>query len=469
MKYQIKILHFFIRVCKFNFGVFEEEEFKKFLRMGLIFAVLIGVYWTLRPLKDSIFIQLVGKMNLPYAKTLSLFFLLPLVISYTRLLDKFAREKMLVILPAFYGASILCFGFAIGTIQAPENIKLTYLIASFISPKFLGYFWYVFVESFGSLIFALFWAFATDTTEPSSAKKGFPLIVALGQIGGVILPFGIGGLPYRLGLRTDILSIIILGILCLMVIPLVKYFLKITPRPLLRAFQGEGTKEKMDIQETSSFLGGLKILLKHRYLLGIFAVHFMYDFVVTLFDFNFKVAAGSAYSGVELSHYLSLYGSSINLLSLICLFLGISNVTRFLGVRVALASMPLIVSLALLGFLFLDSLPFLFALMAGSKAINYSLNGPTLKQLYIPTTTDARFKAQAWIEVFGSRTSKQGGSLFNMLLNPLQAAFGVMAGRSYYLALSGIFGFALIGVWFVIALYLGRNYQKAIDEHKTIC
>ena len=33
--------------------------------------------------------------------------------------------------------------------------------------------------------------------------------------------------------------------------------------------------------------------------------------------------------------------------------------------------------------------------MVGSKAINYALNGPALKQLYIPTTTDVRFKAQA--------------------------------------------------------------------------
>ena len=51
--------------------------------------------------------------------------------------------------------------------------------------------------------------------------------------------------------------------------------------------------------------------------------------------------------------------------------------------------------------------------MVGSKAVNYALNGPALKQLYIPTTPDVRFKAQAWIETFGSRSSKQDGSVFN--------------------------------------------------------
>lgn len=31
--------------------------------MGVIFALMIGVYWTLRPLKDAVFIQLVDKLG----------------------------------------------------------------------------------------------------------------------------------------------------------------------------------------------------------------------------------------------------------------------------------------------------------------------------------------------------------------------------------------------------------------------
>lgn len=46
---------FLISIFKFNFGEFEEREFKKLLRMGIIFLLLIGLYWTMRPLKDSIF------------------------------------------------------------------------------------------------------------------------------------------------------------------------------------------------------------------------------------------------------------------------------------------------------------------------------------------------------------------------------------------------------------------------------
>lgn len=460
------LLHFFQWLCKFNFGDFEREEFKKFLRMGMIFALIIGVYWTLRPLKDAVFIQLVSNLQLPFAKTASVIALLPLVMFYTKLLEKTSREKMLLILPAFYGVSILCFSFLIMSAQIASGESLS--TPAFWGIRALGYIWYLFVESFGSLVVALFWAFAADTTEPTQAKRGFPLVVAIGQLGGIILPYGIGGMPHRLHLATDLLSILCLGFLTLLLIPLIRYFLRATPKNLLASFHGTNESAIKSKQEPG-FLEGLKLLLKNRYLLGIFAANFIYEVVVTIFDFNFKLSASSQYSGVALSNYLSIYGSSVNIVSLLCLLFGISNITRFLGVGTALAAMPIIVGFALFGFLSLDSLPFLFGLMVGSKAINYALNGPALKQLYIPTTADVKFKAQAWIETFGSRSSKQAGSMFNMSLSPLRSAFGAAAGKAHYLMLSGILCFPLLALWLVVAIFLGRSFKKAVRDNELIC
>ncbi len=462
------ILRFFQSICRFNFGNFEKEEFKKFLRMGVIFALIIGVYWTLRPLKDAVFIQLVGSLQLPFAKTVSVLALLPLVMFYTKLLEKTSRERMLIILPSFYGISILCFSLLMLITQATNEEIANRSFLALTGTKILGYSWYLFVESFGSLVVALFWAFAADTTEPVHAKRGFPLVVAIGQLGGIIFPYGIGGLPHRLGCSTDALSIMCLGLLTLLIIPFVRYFLRATPSKLLASFHGKN-EQAIETKQEPGFLEGLKLLLKNRYLLGIFAANFIYEVVVTIFDFNFKIAASSQYSGVALSNYLSIYGSSVNVVSLLCLLLGISNVTRFLGVGTALAAMPIIVGCALLGFLSLNSLTFLFVLMVGSKAINYALNGPALKQLYIPTTPDVKFKAQAWIETFGSRSSKQAGSMFNMSLAPLQSAFGTLAGKAHYLMLSGVLCFPLLAIWLWVAIFLGRSFKRAIRENTVIC
>ena len=52
--------------------------------------------------------------------------------------------------------------------------------------RITGWLWYVYVESFGSLIVALFWSFTTDITDENAAKRGFPLIAMLGQLGNIV-------------------------------------------------------------------------------------------------------------------------------------------------------------------------------------------------------------------------------------------------------------------------------------------
>jgi AAA family ATP:ADP antiporter len=462
------MLKILIKISRFIFGNFEEPEFKKFTYMGLIFGFIIGTYWTLKQLKDSIFILLVDKMDLPYAKTISVIALLPLLIAYTKLLEKTSREKMLMIVPAFYGVAIAIFTVLIYIAREHMGSIQNSGLITFIFIKTIGYLWYFLVESFGSITPALFWAYAADTTRPESAKRGFPLVIAIGQSCSTICPYAIAGLPYRLGLETDTLSLIIVTVLILAIIPLVKHFLKITPKNLLMSFHGRNEQEEEAKQEPG-FLEGLKLIFSNPYLMGILFAICAYELIITIFDFNFKVAAATQYSGVALTNYLSIYGSCVGAFSLIILLLGISNITRFLGVGIALTVTPIAIGAALLGFLNIDSLNFLFALMVGSKAINYALNGPSLKQLYIPTTKDVRFKAEAWIETFGARASKEIGAVINMLLKPLQNIFGTMAGKAYYIFITGFIGVPLIMAWFVIAIYLGKKYKTAITENKVIC
>ncbi len=77
------MVKFLMSLCKFNFGEFEEKEFRKFLRMGSILTVILGIYYMMRPLKDSLFAQLVGAEYQPYAKFISVLFIGVVVAVYT--------------------------------------------------------------------------------------------------------------------------------------------------------------------------------------------------------------------------------------------------------------------------------------------------------------------------------------------------------------------------------------------------
>jgi AAA family ATP:ADP antiporter len=107
--------------------------------------------------------------------------------------------------------------------------------------------------------------------------------------------------------------------------------------------------------------------------------------------------------------------------------------------------------------------------MVAVKGINYALNGPSIKQLYVPTTKEVQYKSIAWIETFGSRSSKATASGFNLMQETAMKMFGAARGAAIYLnSISGL-ALGLAAVWFFIARYLGKTHKKAVDQHKVVC
>src|SRR5690348_14614416 len=101
-----------VRFLKYWFGDFTKEELKKFLFLGVIFSLLIGTYWTLRPMKDSFFGSLVvgygeGKKEgsevfLAMAKVISLIMLIPIVAIYGKLVERFQKNHFFYMITGAY-------------------------------------------------------------------------------------------------------------------------------------------------------------------------------------------------------------------------------------------------------------------------------------------------------------------------------------------------------------------------------
>ena len=446
------------------FGEFSKEELKKFLLLGCTFFFLIGVYWTLRPLKDSIFMSMVGRDYQPWAKLVSLCVLFPLVIIYSKLVDKFPRHRMLYVIALIYAVATVAFGlmFMHPTIGLANKTLDT--------GRILGWAWYVFVESYGSLVVALFWAFSTDITPPESAKRGFSVVYMIGQMGCVFGPLFLTPLagPKYWGSSAPV--VLACSLLILMIIVMVKVFMTVIPKSQLIGYTGgEAKKTETKHESEPGFLEGLKLLVSNGYLLGIFAIITIYEVIVTIIDFRFKyLVAEAAVDDSARTLYLGDYAVWVNIVSLYCLLLGVSNVQRKLGLRFTLAIMPFIIGAAIATFYMSPVVSVVFWIMVGAKAFNYALNGPAQKQLYVPTSDDVKYKSQAWIETFGSRSSKAAGSGINLLQTPFVNAFGP-AGIGLHIAVCTYFSFGLLAAWFFVALYLGKTYDKAIKEQKVVC
>ena len=243
-------------------------------------------------------------------------------------------------------------------------------------------------------------------------------------------------------------------------------FVRSTPKEELVGYPAgniKTTEEEAEKGETG-FMEGLKLLFTHGYLLGIFFIIAFYELIVTILDNHFKITTFESFSSeAEVGAFLSSYATWTGIVASTCVLLGINNIQRKLGMRASLITLPLLVICAVL-VIWINpySLTYAFIIMVASKAVNYALNQPTMKQLYIPTTKDTKYKAQAWIEMFGSRSSKGGGAF----VATFRDNFTTIAA---YLTMTSVLSFGLIGLWILIAIFVSGKFNKAIKDDTVVC
>jgi len=448
------------RLLRIWFGNFTAEELRKYVFLGIIFSFIIGIYWTLRPMKDAFFGSLIvgyGKTDgraiyLALAKIVSLVLLFPVVTLYGKLVERFKKAHAFYALTGFYAVSMILWSlfFMHPTWGLSNTVADTWRLS--------GWLWYVFVESFGSLVIALFWAVTIDISTSKSARRGFALIVMIGQFGGIIFPLLTKRVP-RLLDSTSAPVIAICAFMTLIALFLFRLFVKTTPPELMKGYRGTPSEPQ---EKRPGLLEGLQILLTHKYLLGIFSLIAFFELIVTIIEFNFKSMVFLEFvDATTATAYLSDYGAWVNAVAFLCLLFGINNIQRWLGLGVALAFVPIAVAVAIISFKLFPELNMLFYLMVGAKAVSYAVNSPAIKQLYIPTSKQVKYKSQAWIETFGSRGAKASASIANLSKG--------MLGFATYLTITVYFSLGLAAIWFFIALFLARRCNEAIAKKELVC
>ena len=452
------------RLLKKWYGDFTREELLRTLLLGGAFALIIGTYWTMRPLKDALFKAVViGDGHdadvswLAWAKIISVSVMVPVTLVYSRLVDCLRRNRLFYLLGGLASVLLVVFAvlFADPVMGLPNKEASPY--------RLLGWSWYVFVETYGSLMVALFWGYCSDLIDAESAKRSFPLIVLLGQVGGIVGPQSTD-LPALFGCQTSAPLVAACGASTLAVVLMIRWFAARADRVNALGDVQLPTDRKFCDNHQTGFLKGLQLLLTDRYLLCIFAVIAVYEIIVTIFDFNFKRLVFASTTGEQATaSLLGDYGSMVNCVSFLCLACGVGNIQRRLGMRAALCAMPFVIGVMVLAFNVAPTLKVLFWIMVTGKAINYALNSPSLKQLYIPTSLDAKYKSQAWIEMFGARGAKASASGFNTFLKVFQTcAASPAAGFAMYVMFASAFSGVLLIGWFFAARFLANEYDRRV-------
>lgn len=420
-------------------GSLTREEIKRFSVLSITLLLILGTYWLMKPLKDALFAKMVGPTYYPYVKILSFWFTIPLILLYSKAVDLFEKQNLFYIFSAFYGTAF----FIIALLLKHPTIGLTNTVAS--KYRILGWAMYVTIETFISLMVALFWAFVASSTKTDSAKRGYALIIAGAQIGTIAGPY--------LALSAPTLGIpLLMFFICFGTIGislLIKIFTVLNP----------SAAEHHAPETKTGPIEGLKLLVTRPYLLGIMGVSVLYDIIGTILEYQMVSLANIQFSSTEyLARFLSYYGLMTNGSALLISLIGTSFLVRHFGLTFCLVIYPIITGIVLLNVLWQPVLWMVVGALVVTKSLSYALNNPCKEILYIPTSRDIKFKAKSWIDMFGNRSAKAIGGFLSTFFTHVHELL-------FY---GPLLSLGVVGVWIIIAFYTGTTHRTLEKNNRSI-
>jgi ATP:ADP antiporter, AAA family len=176
--------------------------------------------------------------------------------------------------------------------------------------------------------------------------------------------------------------------------------------------------------------------------------------VSTVMDFQFTSTVSHYLDGDAIGQQLSLVFAVTNVVSMVVQLFLTSTVMQTWGVGAALLVAPFATGMGSMAFLAWPGLWVGSLLNTADNAFSYSINQSAKEALYVPTTTDEKYKAKAFIDMFVQRAAKTLGVGLSLGMGVWFRDFSSVRW------LSGV-TIVLIAVWAIAARYAGRRFDEA--------
>ncbi|OFV90572.1 MAG: hypothetical protein A3H28_14700 [Acidobacteria bacterium RIFCSPLOWO2_02_FULL_61_28] len=417
------------------FAPVEAKEGASAILLAANVFLLLAAYYVLKTVRESLILTEGGAEVKSYAAAGQAFLLLLIVPAYGAFASKVNRIRLITWVTLFFISHLVVF----------------YLVGA--AGVRVGVAFFLWVGIFNVLVIAQFWAFANDIYTQEQGKRLFAIVgvgSSLGAWGGALLAgrlFSILG-PYQLML----LGAAMLGG-CILVSQAVN----------LRESAAADSPGPQTAREPLGKEGGFQLVWRNRYLRLIAVLIVLLNVVNTTGEFllgklvvlesDRVIGAAADAENLKRAFIGQFYGDFfgwVNLLGLLFQLLLVSRLFQYIGVRGALFILP---CLALGGYGLLLTFPLLGAVRIVKileNSTDYSIQNTARHALFLPTSREAKYKAQAAIDTFFWRAGDmlQAGVVF----------FGTRAA----LDISGFAGLNLVFVtlWLLVVAFLYREHKR---------
>jgi len=407
----------------------EAQEVKAVVLAFLFNFVLLGSYYILRPVRDTMATVFgVEVLQDLYTGTFFITLIFAPVFAWCA-----AKVKLTRLLPGVFWLLLINLAiFYVFFRLAPQN---RWLAAAF-------FWWFSAVNLF---LISIFWAFMADVFSPIQATRLFAFIAAGGSIGAIAGPLITRLLVVAIGV-SGLLLVAGAGFLC--VILLIHALMR--EKEKLRTEGREVQQTTLDHSLPGNPLRGFALLLKSPFLLNQAAFMLLMTWIATILNFLQIGIIAKTFSGVE-SRAIAFADVDlfVNICSAAILIFGLGRVLQRFGVTASLLLTPILMIGACLAVALAPSYFAIQAARAVQRISQYAIARPSREVLFTVVDQQSKYKAKNVIDTavyrFGDLSSAW------ILTGMRVAGFGLLGAMT--------FGIAVSAVWGAVAVALGRRYQ----------
>ncbi len=419
-------MNFLNRIAKTTAKIEAHELRAVLLSFAFVFTILAS-YYILRSIRDGLASDWTD-VELSTIWTFTFFISFLVVALYGFACSKIKFKYLVPGVYAFFALSFFSLYILINTL--PE-FKLTNQI------------FYVWVSVFSLLNISVFWSFMADIYSKQQATRLFGFIAAGSSLGAIFGP------TISLLLATKIGSYnLILVSASLLIVPV---FIA-TVLEKIRA-SDLGTQEKnqgYDQPLGANILSGFKEFALNRLLLGIGIFIVLYTGISTFIYFELKNILVDYNQDLRTQIWAGM-DLAVNVLAVVTAMFATSRLATRFGLSVTLPLVPIIIILGLLIVAVSPILWVVVGLQIVRRAGEYSITKPAREMLFTIVDRESRFKAKSVIDVVVYRA---GDIFWAWAFTGLTQVLGMS------LAAIALVGAGIASMWSLLAVYLGRYFDK---------
>jgi AAA family ATP:ADP antiporter len=411
----------------------ERVEVAATLGAFLTFALVLGGYYLIRPVRENISAEATADQR-------QLWFLLVFVVMLAAV-PVFAwivaRVPRRAVLPGIYGffvALMIGFWLALGGDGAGA----------------LGGAFFVFASVFNLFVVSLFWILMSDIYDSGQAKRLYGFIAAGGTTGAVLGPFAANALVPLVGGR----NLLLMAALIFLLAAALSVWLRTTATA--RAHNGA----EIDAPPTlRTLISGAERVLRDSYLMRIAVYVLIANLLSTFFYLEQARLAGTAIAdATERVQFFAARDLITSIATVAVQVLLTGRIMARLGIGVAASVLPAITIAGLALYAAFPELHVVAAIMVAERVAAFALSNPATKVLYTAVDLDERYKAQNFIDTVVFRG---GDALSGAIFNGLTKAMG------WPLAAVALVSIPVAGLWLAMASRFDNALEGRLAERRA--